>query len=88
MAHSKTVATWPGSSSFNPGDTPFGYYESDASFLNDVDKVSEEFITNLQNQSQHHQTMSVKAQGALEVVPQMVEAFLKLLNDGEESKKK
>ena len=54
----------------------------------DVDKVSEEFITNLQNQSQHHQTMSVKAQGALEVVPQMVEALLKLLNDGEESKKK
>ena len=40
MAHSKTVATWPGSSSFNPGDTPFGYYESDVSFLSDVDKVT------------------------------------------------
>jgi hypothetical protein len=37
---SKTVATWPGSSSFNVGDAPFGYYESDASFLNDIDKVS------------------------------------------------
>ncbi len=40
MSHSKTVATWPGSSSFYAGDTPFGYYDSDSSFVNDVDKVT------------------------------------------------
>ena len=37
---SKTVATWPGSSSFYAGDTPFGYYDNDTSFNNDVDKVT------------------------------------------------
>ena len=37
---SKTVATWPGSSSFFAGDTPFGYYDNDTSFNNDIDKVT------------------------------------------------
>ncbi len=37
---SKTVATWPGSSSFYSGDTPFGYYDNDQSFVNDIDKVT------------------------------------------------
>ena len=37
---SKTVATWPGSSSFYAGDTPFGYYDNDTSFNNDIDKVT------------------------------------------------
>ncbi len=40
MSHSKTVATWPGSSSFYAGDTPFGYYDNDSSFISDVDKVT------------------------------------------------
>ena len=31
---------WPGSSSFNPGDTPFGFYDSDIEFRTDADKVS------------------------------------------------
>tara|TARA_Y100000310_G_scaffold300497_1_gene336214 strand:+ start:674 stop:895 length:222 start_codon:yes stop_codon:yes gene_type:complete len=37
-----------------------------------------EIATTLQTQLQHHQTMAVKAQGALEVISQM-------LGDGEES---
>ena len=40
MSHSKTVATWPGSSSFYAGDTPFGYYDNDSAFTGDVDKVT------------------------------------------------
>tara|TARA_R100000008_G_C3578277_1_gene166661 strand:+ start:1 stop:1155 length:1155 start_codon:yes stop_codon:yes gene_type:complete len=40
MSHSKTVATWPGSSSFFAGDTPFGYYDNDQSFIDDADKVT------------------------------------------------
>lgn len=31
---------WPGSSSFFPGDTPFGFYDNDIDFQNDADKVS------------------------------------------------
>jgi hypothetical protein len=31
---------WPGSSSFFPGDTPFGYYDYDYSFQRDADSVS------------------------------------------------
>ncbi len=31
---------WPGSSSFSPGSTPFGFYDSDAEFQTDADKVS------------------------------------------------
>lgn len=31
---------WPGSSSFFPGDTPFGYYDNDLQFQNDAEKVS------------------------------------------------
>ena len=27
---------WPGSSSFFPGDTPFGYYDNDLQFQNDA----------------------------------------------------
>tara|TARA_R100000234_G_scaffold3253_1_gene2671 strand:- start:22156 stop:23310 length:1155 start_codon:yes stop_codon:yes gene_type:complete len=40
MSHSKTVATWPGSSSFSASLTPFGYYDSETSFVSDVDKVT------------------------------------------------
>jgi hypothetical protein len=31
---------WPGSSSFFPGDTPFGFYDNDIDFQRDADKVS------------------------------------------------
>jgi len=37
---SKTVATWPGSSSFTSGDTPFAFYDSDTTFVGDIDKVT------------------------------------------------
>ena len=35
------IAIWPGSSSFFPGMTPFGYYDYDYTFQTDVDKVSD-----------------------------------------------
>lgn len=31
---------WPGSSSFQSGDTPFGFYDADAVFVADADKVA------------------------------------------------
>jgi len=31
---------WPGSSSFTAGSTPFGFYDTDASFASDADKVA------------------------------------------------
>ena len=31
---------WPGSSSFAPGETPFGFYDSDVDFPTDADKVA------------------------------------------------
>lgn len=34
------IPIWPGSSSFYSGDTPFGYYDLDTDFINDIDKVS------------------------------------------------
>ena len=34
------AAIWPGSSSFAPGDTPFGFYDSDVQFQTDADKVA------------------------------------------------
>ena len=34
------VPIWPGSSSFAPGETPFGFYDNDAEFRKDVDKVA------------------------------------------------
>ena len=34
------IRTWPGSSSFFPGDTPFGFYDADQQFADDADKVS------------------------------------------------
>jgi hypothetical protein len=38
---------WPGSSSFFPGDTPFGFYDYDLSFQNDADKVTRYITTKL-----------------------------------------
>jgi len=34
------VAIWPGSSSFQPGDTPFGFYDNDPEFQEDADKFA------------------------------------------------
>ena len=34
------IAIWPGSSSFSPGDTPFGFYDNDPEFQRDADKFA------------------------------------------------
>ena len=34
------IAIWEGSSTFSPGQTPFGFYDNDASFQQDADKVA------------------------------------------------
>ena len=34
------IAIWPGSSSFSPGGTPFGFYDNDPQFQADADKVA------------------------------------------------
>ena len=34
------IPIWPGSSSFQPGDTPFGFYDNDAQFQSDADKFA------------------------------------------------
>ena len=34
------IPIWPGSSSFIPGDTPFGFYDNDTDFQTDADKVA------------------------------------------------
>lgn len=35
------IPIWPGSSSFYPGDTPFGYYDTDYYFQQDVDRIAD-----------------------------------------------
>ena len=35
------IPIWPGSSSFFPGDTPFGFYDTDTEFQSDADKVAD-----------------------------------------------
>ena len=35
-----SVSIWPGSSSFFPGNTPFGFYDNDYQFQIDADKVA------------------------------------------------
>jgi hypothetical protein len=34
------IPIWPGSSSFQPGDTPFGFYDNDVQFQQDADKFA------------------------------------------------
>jgi hypothetical protein len=34
------IPIWPGSSSFTPGNTPFGFYDSDFQFQTDADRVA------------------------------------------------
>ena len=38
---------WPGSSSFFPGETPFGFYDYDLGFQTDADKVANYCVTKL-----------------------------------------
>lgn len=38
MSYTPVVSIWPGSSSFTTGSTPYGFYDTDASFQNDADK--------------------------------------------------
>ena len=35
------ISIWPGSSSFFPGETPFGFYDADTDFQADADKVAD-----------------------------------------------
>jgi hypothetical protein len=34
------IPIWPGSSSFQPGETPFGFYDNDIQFQTDIDKFA------------------------------------------------
>ena len=34
------IPIWPGSSSFSPGETPFGFYDNDTQFQSDADKFA------------------------------------------------
>ena len=37
----KHIPIWPGSSSFFPGDTPFGIYDNDSVFQQDIEKTAD-----------------------------------------------
>lgn len=41
------ISIWNGSSTFSAGQTPFGFYDSDAAFVNDADKVASFCATRL-----------------------------------------
>ena len=41
------ISIWNGTSSFSAGQTPFGFYDSDAQFANDADKVASFCATRL-----------------------------------------
>ena len=41
MDYSENKPIWPGSSSFSPGKTPFGYFDSDPVFASHADKFAE-----------------------------------------------
>ena len=43
----QNISIWPGSSSFFPGDTPFGFYDNDYQFQIDADKVAQFCATRL-----------------------------------------
>ena len=40
IKYSMNIPIWPGSSSFQPGDTPFGFYDNDIQFQTDADKFA------------------------------------------------
>ena len=35
------IPIWTGTSTFSPGQTPFGFYDTDIDFIKDADKVSD-----------------------------------------------
>jgi hypothetical protein len=41
------IPIWPGSSSFNPGSTPFGFFDTDTTFQQHADKVANWSATRL-----------------------------------------
>jgi hypothetical protein len=41
------IPIWPGSSSFSPGDTPFGFYDDEAIFTQQIDKAAKWAATRL-----------------------------------------
>ena len=41
------IPIWPGSSSFFPGDTPFGFYDTDTQFQSDADKVADWYVRHM-----------------------------------------
>lgn len=41
------IPIWPGSSSFSPGDTPFGFYDREATFRSQIDKAAKWAATRL-----------------------------------------
>jgi hypothetical protein len=43
----QNIPIWPGSSSFFPGDTPFGFYDYDYQFQQDADRVAQFCATRL-----------------------------------------
>ena len=42
-----TIPIWPGSSSFTTGSTPFGFFDTDSTFVSHADKVAEWCATRL-----------------------------------------
>lgn len=47
----------------------------------DLEEVVKEIITNIETQYQHHQTMTIKSQVGLELLPQVLDAITKKIND-------
>jgi hypothetical protein len=41
------IPIWPGSSSFSPGDTPFGFYDNEALFQTEIDRAAKWAATRL-----------------------------------------
>ena len=41
MDYSENKPIWPGSSSFSPGKTPFGFFDTDISFQTEADSFAE-----------------------------------------------
>lgn len=40
MSQEPIIQIWPGSSSFSPGDTPFGYFDTDSKFILEADRFA------------------------------------------------
>ena len=49
MDYSENKPIWPGSSSFSPGKTPFGFFDTDISFQTEADSFAEFAANNVSN---------------------------------------